>query len=175
MKKVFVISMLIPLAMVCSCQKQDTLAEQQLAQRKADLDTREKALDDREKALAERETAVARAAMLPADAQLRALRRNPASNVQPSASVPSGLAPSVDAAQVRANREKRMQELRALRQKRLEAIQEMRSLRSQSQTNPSTGAPADTGASSGTSGALDTSASPGSGTEATSASPSPTP
>ena len=173
MKKVLVISMLIPLATICSCQKQDTLAEQQFVQRKAELDTREKALDDREKALAERETAVARAAILPADAQLRALRRNPSSNVQPSASIPSGLAPSVDAAQVRANREKRMEELRALRQKRLEAIQQMRSLRSQ--TNPRAGAPADTGASSGTSGALDTSASPGSGTEATSASPSPTP
>jgi len=57
MKKFFVISMLISFAMICSCQKQDLAAEQQLAQRKAELDAREKALDEREKALAERENA----------------------------------------------------------------------------------------------------------------------
>jgi len=67
--------MLIPLAMVCSCQKQNAAAEQQLAQRKAELDTREKALDEREKALAEREKPVARAAMLPAGLQLGALKK----------------------------------------------------------------------------------------------------
>jgi len=55
MKKSFVLSLLIPLALACSCQKRDAMAEQQLAQRKADLDAREKALDEREKALAERE------------------------------------------------------------------------------------------------------------------------
>jgi hypothetical protein len=38
--------MLISLAMVCCCQKQDAAAEQQLAQRKAELDAREKALDE---------------------------------------------------------------------------------------------------------------------------------
>jgi hypothetical protein len=75
MKRLFVLSMLIPLAMVCFCQKQNAAAEQQLAQRKAELDTREKALDEREKALAEREKAVARAAMLPADLQSRALKK----------------------------------------------------------------------------------------------------
>jgi len=60
MKKLVALSTLIALAMVCSCQKQDTAAEQQLAQRKAGLDAREKALDEREKALAEREKVVAR-------------------------------------------------------------------------------------------------------------------
>jgi hypothetical protein len=54
MKKTFILSLLIPFALVCSCQKQDSAAEQQLAQRKAELDAREKALDQREKALAER-------------------------------------------------------------------------------------------------------------------------
>jgi hypothetical protein len=54
MKKTFVLSLLIPFALVCSCQKQDSTAEQQLAQRKMELDAREKALDEREKALAER-------------------------------------------------------------------------------------------------------------------------
>ena len=62
MKKIFVLSMLVSLAMICSCQKKDSAAEQQLAQRKVELDAREEelterksALDEREKALAERE------------------------------------------------------------------------------------------------------------------------
>ena len=60
MKKVFVLSLLIPFALGCSCQKRDATAEQQLAQRKADLDAREKALDQREKALADREKLAAK-------------------------------------------------------------------------------------------------------------------
>jgi hypothetical protein len=56
MKKMFILSMLIPLAMICSCQKQDSAAERQLAQRKTELDAREQTLDQREKELALRET-----------------------------------------------------------------------------------------------------------------------
>jgi hypothetical protein len=65
MKKTLVLSLLIPFALVCSCQKQDSTAEQQLAQRKTELDAREKALDEREKALAEREKLVARRRVAP--------------------------------------------------------------------------------------------------------------
>src|SRR5204863_1607725 len=130
MKKLFVLSMLVPLAMVCSCQKQNAAAEQQLAQRKAELDTREKALDEREKALAGRDKAVARAAMLPADHQLRALRKDANSNVPPSATIPPGLAPP-DNSQLKASRAQRMEELRAIRQRRLDAIRSMRSMRAQ--------------------------------------------
>jgi hypothetical protein len=57
MKKNFIISMVISFAMICSCQKQDLAAEQQLAQRKTELDAREKVLDERENALVEREKA----------------------------------------------------------------------------------------------------------------------
>jgi hypothetical protein len=65
MKKTFALSLLISLALVCSCQKQDSTAEQQLAQRKTEVDAREKALDEREKALAQRETVVARPRPIP--------------------------------------------------------------------------------------------------------------
>jgi hypothetical protein len=58
--------MLVSLVMVCSCQKQDSTAEQQLAQRKTELDAREQALDEREKALAEREKLVVRPRVAPA-------------------------------------------------------------------------------------------------------------
>src|SRR6476659_3149486 len=66
MKKIFLLSMLICLAMISSCQKQESAVEQQLAQRKVELDAREEALaerksalDERERALAEREKATA--------------------------------------------------------------------------------------------------------------------
>jgi hypothetical protein len=172
MKKLFLLSMLIPLTMVCSCQKQNTAAEQ-LAQRKVELDTREKALDEREKALAERERAVAHAAMLPADRQLRALKKDAASDVAPSATIPPGLAPP-DNSQLKASREKRVEELRALRQHRLEALQRMRS-NMRAQPNSGGGTPADSSASGNTSGSSDTSTPASTGAEATSPSPSSTP
>ena len=172
MKKLFALSILIPVAMVCSCQKQDAAAEQQLAQRKIELDTREKALDEREKVLSEREKAIARAALVPADSQLRDLKRDGSSNVRTSATVPPGLAPP-DNSQLKASREKRIEELRALRQSRLEAIQKMRSMRAQ--PNSGAGAPVDTSASGNTSGPADTSTSASTGAEATSPSPSSTP
>ena len=65
MKKTFVLSLLMPLALVCSCQKQDSIAEQQLAQRKVELDEREKALDQREKALDERAKTIVRPRVAP--------------------------------------------------------------------------------------------------------------
>jgi hypothetical protein len=87
MKTMFVLSTLISLAMICSCQKQDSAAEAQLAQRKSELDAREKALDEREKAVVEREKAVANSRIIPSRQQAR----NPA--------------------EVAADREKRLQQL----------------------------------------------------------------
>jgi hypothetical protein len=174
MKTPFVLSMLIPLAMVCSCQKQDATAEQQLAQRKMELDARENALDGREKALAERERALARAPMRPADVQLRALQRDgSAGKAGPAPSIPPGLMPSADAAGFKAERERRIQERIAQRQRRLEEIQKMRSIGAQA--NPAGGASNDTSASASTSGSADTSASGSTGENATSPTPSPTP
>jgi len=91
MKGIFVLSTFICFATICACQKQDSAAEAQIAQRKAELDTREKALDEREKALEEREKAITRFRAIPSDPQSRR--------------------PSVDPEQVRAAREKRIQQL----------------------------------------------------------------
>jgi hypothetical protein len=123
--------------------------------------------------LAEREKAVARAAMLPADHQLRALKKDDSSNVPPSATIPPGLAPP-DNSQLKASREQRMDELRAIRQRRLEALQRMRSSM-RAQPNSGTGAPADTGAAGNTGGSSDTGTSASTGAEAASPSPSSTP
>src|SRR5215469_14792068 len=77
MKKISVLLMLIPLAVICSCQKEDSAAQAQLAQRRTDLDVREealvqreKAVDEREKAVAEREKAVANAPIIQPQRQL---------------------------------------------------------------------------------------------------------
>src|SRR4029077_2254958 len=68
MKKLFALTMLISLAMICSCQKQDSAAEQQLAQRKTELDAREDALDERMNALDEKVKAL--------DEKVKALAEN---------------------------------------------------------------------------------------------------
>jgi len=118
MKKTFVLSLLIPFALVCSCQKQDSTAEQQLAQRKTELDAREKALDEREKALAEREKLVAkpRVPSVP--------RIAPA---EPQRTVPPELKGLMaDPSQLRTEREQRIQERLAERQRKMEEVQKLR-------------------------------------------------
>jgi peptidoglycan hydrolase CwlO-like protein len=54
MQNISSVSLLIFVALICSCQKQDSTGDQQFAQRKAELDAREHALDERMNALNER-------------------------------------------------------------------------------------------------------------------------
>ena len=132
MKKIFIPSMLIAFAMICSCQKQDSAAETQLAQRKAELDARQNALDEREKELALRETvlnergrplapkekAIANARTIPDAAQLKAERdmriqqpRPPeVQGLDPAQSLDPAQA-KADPAQARAETERRLQQL----------------------------------------------------------------
>ena len=118
MKNTFALSLLIPFALVCSCQKQDSTAEQQLAQRKTELDAREKALDEREKTLAEREKLVARPRIAPVP------RVTPA---EPHATVPPELQGLIaDPSKLRTEREQRMQERLAERQHKMEEVQRRR-------------------------------------------------
>ena len=88
MKKTLALSLLIPFALICSCQKQDATAEQQLAQRKTELDAREQALDEREKALAEREKLVVKPRVAPAPRMAHVPRTAPA---DPQRTVPPDL------------------------------------------------------------------------------------
>jgi hypothetical protein len=132
MKKIFIPSMLIAFAMICSCQKQDSAAETQLAQRKAELDARQNASDEREKELALRETvlnergrplapkekAIANARTIPDAAQLKAERdmliqqpRPPeVQGLDPAQSLDPAQA-KADPAQARAETERRLQQL----------------------------------------------------------------
>jgi hypothetical protein len=116
MKKLFTLTMLISVAMICSCQKQDSAAERQLAQRKAELDARQNALDEREKelalketvlrerALAEKQKAIANARTIPDAAQLKAERDRSIQQPPPPPAVQ-------DPAQMRAEKERKMREL----------------------------------------------------------------
>jgi hypothetical protein len=94
MKNMFVLPLLIASAMICSCQKQDSTAEAQLAQRKTELDVREEALVQREKAVDEREKAVAEREKAIANGRI----------IQPQRQAP-------DAAQAEAERQRRIQQL----------------------------------------------------------------
>src|SRR5881628_2964084 len=58
MKRILVLTMLVSFVMICSCQKKDSAAEQQLAQRKVELDAREEAFAERMNALDERVNAL---------------------------------------------------------------------------------------------------------------------
>ena len=59
MKKMFLLSTLASFAMICSCQRQDSAAEAQIAQRKSELDARETAVGEKERTLDARERALA--------------------------------------------------------------------------------------------------------------------
>ena len=107
MKNIFILSMAISLAMICSCQKQDTVAEQQLAQRKVELDTREDALIEREKVADEREKAL--------DKREKALTENEKSKANVQTISPDAQSQDVipDAAEAKTERDRRIQEFRA--------------------------------------------------------------
>ena len=100
MKKLFMLSMLISLAMLSSCQKQDSTAEQQLTQRKAELDARETALVAREKALVRKDRATANIRKLPVPAEVQ----------------------TPDAAQLKAERDRRIQTLPADAQAQMQGL-----------------------------------------------------
>ena len=114
MKKMFVLSMLISFAMICSCQKQDSAAEQQPAQRKTEVDTRETALIERLNALDEKVNAL--------DKKVKALfeKEQTTLNAGTTATGVQGQTPdpaqtqTPDPAQVIAERDRAIQQFRAL-------------------------------------------------------------
>lgn len=105
MKKMFLLSTLASFAMICSCQKQDSAAEAQLAQRKSELDAREKALGEREKTLDARERAVAERENATANTSTI---RPELQSIRPELQSPRQIP---NAAEARTEREKRIQQL----------------------------------------------------------------
>jgi hypothetical protein len=132
MKKSFVLSLLLPLALACSCQKRDAVAEQQFAQRKADFEAREKALDEREKALAQREKLAAKPNVPTVPRSVPA---------EPQQSIPPELHGLIaDPSQGKGDREQRIQERLAERQRKIEEIQKMRAARARARLEARTSA-----------------------------------
>ena len=103
MNKIFILSLLISFAMICSCQKQNSTAEVQLAQQKAALDTRENAFNERMNALEEKMNSL--------DEKVKALaeKKQDISSAQTSATAVQDETP--DPAQVQAEKEKIIQQL----------------------------------------------------------------
>jgi len=96
--------------MICSCQKQDSAAEQQVAQRtrqlnerETELDGQQKALDEREKALAERERALG--------GRERALAEREKAIANVLTITPEVQGQTSDPAQVKADRDRRIEQL----------------------------------------------------------------
>ena len=106
MKKMSVLSMLISFAMICSCQKQDSAAEQQLAQRKTEVDARETALIERLNALDEKVNAL--------DKKVKALAEKEQTTLNAGTTATGVQGQTPDPAQVTAERERIVQQFRAL-------------------------------------------------------------
>ena len=98
MKKIFILPTFISLAMICSCQKQDSAAEQELAQRKTELDARENALDERMNALDGRVKAL--------DETVKILAENQKAMANAETSLNGVQGETPDPAQVQAERER---------------------------------------------------------------------
>ncbi len=109
MKKMSVLSMLISFAMICSCQKQDSAAEQQLAQRKTEPEARDTALIERLNALDEKVNAL--------DKKVKALfeKEQATLNAGTTGTTATGVqGQTPDPAQVTAERDRAIQQFRAL-------------------------------------------------------------
>lgn len=98
MKKMFLLSTLASFAMICSCQKQDSAVEAQLAQRKSELDARETAVSEREKNLDARERALTE-------------RENATANTSTIRPEPQPTKQSPNATEAKAERDRRIQQL----------------------------------------------------------------
>ena len=109
MKKMFLLSMLISFAMICSCQKQDSAAEQQPAQRKTEPEARETALTaliERLNALDEKVNAL--------DKKVKALFEKEQATLNAGATATGVQGQTPDPAQVTAERDRAIQQFRAL-------------------------------------------------------------
>ena len=98
--------MVISLTTICSCQKQDSAAEQELAQRKTELDARENALDEKVNALAEKVNAL--------DKKVNALFEKEQATLNAGTTATGVQGQTPDPAEVTAERDRAIQQFRAL-------------------------------------------------------------
>jgi hypothetical protein len=105
MKNFGILSVIISFTLICSCQKQDSAAEQELAQRKVELDTREEALDERLNAFDAKLNAL--------DAKVKALAEKEQANLNTRATPTAVQAQTLDPAQLQAERDNALQQFSA--------------------------------------------------------------
>jgi hypothetical protein len=120
MKKMFVLSMLVSFAMICSCHKQDSAAEQQLPQPKTEVDARETALIERLNALDEKVNAL--------DKKVKTLFEKEQTTLN-AGTTPTGVqGQTPDSAQVTAERDRTTPDPAQVIAERDKAIQQFRAL-----------------------------------------------
>jgi hypothetical protein len=102
MKRISVVLMLVCFAMICSCQKQDSAAEEQ---RKAELDAREKTLDERVNALDEKVNVL--------DGKVKALAEKEKASFNAPTAPTDVQGQTPDAAQVQSEKERTIQQFSA--------------------------------------------------------------
>ena len=114
MKKMFILPIVISFATICSCQKQDSAAEQQPTQRKTEVDARETALIERLDALDEKVNALDKKVKALAEKERTTLNAGTtATGVQGQTPDPAQTQ-TPDPAQVIAERDRAIQQFRAL-------------------------------------------------------------
>ena len=101
MKNFGTLSVIISFALICSCQKQDSAAEQELAQRKTELDAHENRLDERMNELGEKVRAL--------DERVKVLAENQKAMANAETSLNGVQGETPDPAQVQAERERLQQ------------------------------------------------------------------
>ena len=106
MKKFWILSVIISFALICSCQKQDSAAEQELAQRKTELDARENRLDERMNELGEKVKAL--------DERVKVLAEKEQTTFNAGTTATGVQGQTPDPAQVIAERDRAIQQFRAL-------------------------------------------------------------
>ena len=188
MKKIFILPTFISLAMICSCQKQDSVAEQELAQRKTELDARENRLDERMNELGEKVEALdGRVKMLAekqkianAGTSLNGVQRETSDPAQEqaereriqqlSAEMRARMADPMQRSSANAEKDRRTQERLAQRQRALDGSKTQKQRKSNMFSGAVFPAPAAAPSTIET-----TAATPSTATEAASSTPSPAP
>ena len=106
MKKIFVLSVPICFVVICSCQKKESAAQQQLPQRKVELDARDEALVERLNSLEEKVNRL--------DQSVKQLSEKEKATVNARASSGDDQGQTADPAQIQAEQQKMIQQFTAM-------------------------------------------------------------
>jgi len=121
MKKIFVLSVLTSVAMICACQKKDSTAQEQFTQPKTELGAREEALAERLNSLEEKVNGL--------DQRVKELAEKEKATMNAKTSRTDGQGQTADPAQMQAERDSFIQQLSTMRDSSQEDAEKEREIR----------------------------------------------